>query len=510
MSTSTFKPTAPFGRTWRRLRRRPAAMQIRTIVMILAVIITLVVWIILAPSGTPGSAEGAGASEVAASAKVTPVSQASTSSRGVSSKSINVVFPIISLSSIAGRLGLAEDKEYGDQTKAIKLFVNQINNTGGINGRTINPMIVQFDPTDQASMTALCKQWTEGSPPVFAVIDAIGAWTGNNQLCLTQQGQTPLISNWTTVTNWTQLGSPYLWWTGADQAPVLQATVNWGLSSGRLSKKKTVGVLVSDQSADQTALKSYLLPDLKKAGISSKVLTIAGGTDESASASSDAQLAVESLKSQGIKDVIPILPEPALFPYLAAENGQQYYPQLLLSDYGSSIQLALGLIPTPYEKALDGQEGVTTETLGGFDDTRPEAQGGYDPGVRSCFATWHKAYPAVPKGEESFYIEEQGPVGNWCTTIRLFAQAAKSAGPNLNRRTFVTAMSKITNFPGADSPVWTFGPNKMYGPTQYQVVKIHNNVPPSSQCKLKTNHKPQGTCWVSVQPFKPLPSTSAG
>jgi hypothetical protein len=54
MSTSTFKPTAPFGRTWRRLRRRPAAMQIRTIVMILAVIITLVVWIILAPSGTPG------------------------------------------------------------------------------------------------------------------------------------------------------------------------------------------------------------------------------------------------------------------------------------------------------------------------------------------------------------------------------------------------------------------------------------------------------------------------
>ena len=265
--------------------------------------------------------------------------------------------------------------------------------------------------------------------------------------------------------------------------------------------------MVSDQSSDQTALNSYLLPDLKKAGITSKVLTIAGGTDESASTSSDAQLAVESLKSQGIKSVIPLLPEPAFFPYLAAESAQQYYPQLLLSDYGSSIELALGLIPTPYETALNGQEGVTTETLGGFDDARPEAQGGYDPGVRSCFATWHKAYPAVPQGEESYYIEEQGPVGNWCTTIRLFAEAATNAGPTLNRRTFVTAMSKITNFPGADSPIWTFGPNKMYGPTQYQVVKIHNNVPPSSQCKLKTNHKPQGTCWVSVQPFKPLPGS---
>ena len=98
-------------------------------------------------------------------------------------------------------------------------------------------------------------------------------------------------------------------------------------------------------------------------------------------------------------------------------------------------------------------------------------------------------------------------MGNWCASIKLFAQAATNAGPTLNRRTFVTAMSKITNFPGADSPIWTFGPNKMYGPTQYQVVKIHNNVPPSALCKLKTNHKPQGTCWVSVQPFKPLPAT---
>jgi hypothetical protein len=510
MSTSTFNPLAPIGRTWRRLRRRPRAMQVRTVLMILAVVVGLVLWIVMAPSGTPGSAQGAGASEVpvaAVAAAATPVSQASTSARGVSTTSINVVFPVISLSSIAGRLGLASDKEYGDQTKAIHLFVNQINQSGGIHGRKINAMIVNFDPTDQASMTALCKQWTEGSPPVFAVIDAIGTWTGNNQLCLTQQGQTPLISNWTTVTNWTQLGSPYLWWTGADQAPVLQATVDWGLSSGRLAKNKTVGVLVSDQSSDQTALNSYLLPDLKKAGITSKVLTIAGGTDESASASSDAQLAVESLKSQGIKSVFPLLPEPAFFPYLAAESAQQYYPQLLLSDYGSSIQLALGLIPTPYETALNGQEGVTTETLGGFDDARPEAQGGYDPGVRSCFATWHKAYPAVPQGEESYYIEEQGPVGNWCTTIRLFAEAATNAGPTLNRRTFVTAMSKITNFPGADSPIWTFGPNKMYGPTQYQVVKIHNNVPPSAQCKLKTNHKPQGTCWVSVQPFQPLPGS---
>ena len=67
-------------------------------------------------------------------------------------------------------------------------------------------------------------------------------------------------------------------------------------------------------------------------------------------------------------------------------------------------------------------------------------------------------------------------------------------------------MSKIKDFPGGLSPVWSFGTDKMYGPTTYTVVKIHNNVPPSSQCILKTNHKPQGTCWVVVQKSKPLPA----
>ncbi len=289
-------------------------------------------------------------------------------------------------------------------------------------------------------------------------------------------------------------------------APVLAATVQWGMSSGRLGHGKKVGVVVSDQAADQAALNGYLLPDLKKAGITPVVETVAGSTSQTATTGSDAQLAVEKFKAAGVQSVFPLIPENAFFPYIGAENSQQYYPQLLLSDYQSTVEIALGLIPVPYEQALNGQEGVTTETLGGFDDSRPESQGGYDPGVRSCFSTWHSYHPKAIPGTESFYIEEQGPIQAWCGAIRLFAQAAKNAGPSLNRRTFVTAMSKITNFPGTLSPVWSFGPNKFYGPTEYQVVKVHNNVPPSSQCKLKTNHKPQGTCWVTVQPFKPLPA----
>jgi hypothetical protein len=502
-------PLTPVGRAWRRLRRRPLAMQVRTVLIVVAVVVTLILWLALAPSGTPGGSEGAGASEVSNSAafKPTPVNQASTSSRGVTPHSINVVFPVVNINSEAGQFGFAEDKEYGQQINAIHLYVNQINAAGGINGRKINAIIAKFDPSNSASMRALCEQWTQGSPPAFAVIDGIGTWEGDNQLCVTQEGHTPMIGAWSTITDWTQLGSPYLWWTGADDAPVLKALVQWGVSSGRLGGGKKVGVVVSDQASDQAAYNYYLKGYLQAAGITPQVYTIAADLDETATTNSDAQLAVERLKAAGVQSVIPLLPENAFFPYLGAENSQQYDPQLLLSDYQSTIEVALGLIPVPYEKELNEQEGVTTETLGGFDDARPQSQGGYDPGVRSCYETWHKAHPKPIAGTTSFYIEEQGPIQAWCTSIRLFAEAATNAGKDLNRRTFVEAMSKISNFPGGLSPVWSFGPNKMYGPSTYTVVKVHNNVPPSSQCVLKTNKKPQGTCWVVIQKSKPLPTS---
>ena len=192
---------------------------------------------------------------------------------------------------------------------------------------------------------------------------------------------------------------------------------------------------------------------------------------------------------------------------LQAETAQQYYPKLLLSDYEESIESALGLIPVPYAEALNGQEGLTTETLGRH--RRRPARRARAATTPACAAAGRLAQGLSPDpaGNMSDFIEEQGPIVGWCQAIHLFATAAKNAGPDLNRRTFVTAMSKITNFPGTYSPVLSYGPDKRYGPTQYQVVRLHINSPASSQCKLPKNKVPQFTCWVTVQPFRrcPLP-----
>ena len=329
----------------------------------------------------------------------TPEGLASTSTRGVTATRINVEFPVVNLQALSSQLGFAGDVEYTEQVKAIKLYVGEINRSGGIHGRRINPIISFFDPTNAVSMRALCKTWTEGTPPVFAVLDGVGAWAGVNQLCVTQEGHTPLLSQGTATTSWTSRGSPYLWWTGPDQSVVLQALVNWGLSDGLLAGKK-VGVVVGDDAADQVALRQSLLPDLQRAGVTNPtVTTIAANPSDAAQTNSDAPLVVQHLRTAGVQSVIPLIPFNVFFPVLQAQTQQQYFPRLLLSDYQSSITSALGLLPIPYEKALDGQEGVTTYTLGGIDDPRPESAGGYDPGVRSCFATLASGLSRSPEGQ---------------------------------------------------------------------------------------------------------------
>jgi Periplasmic binding protein len=441
-----------------------------------------------------------------AGATFTPVSQASTSSRGVTATTINLALPIANLDALASTYGFAGDVEYTEQAKAIHLFVNQINDSGGINGRKINPIITSYNPANDASMQALCEDWTQGSPAIFAVLDGVGTYEGADQLCVTQQGHTPFLSQWTTVSTFTQEGSPYLWWTGPDDAALLQAIVNWGTSKGTIGGTAKLGIVAGDRASDQTALHQYLLPDLRRVHVTPVVETIPAQTSESAATSSDSTLVVEKLREAGVTSVIPLIPFNAFLPMLEAQTQQQYFPKLLLSDYEDSIESSLGLLLTPFGKALNGQEGVTTETLGGIDDPRPYSQGGYDPGVRSCWTVWHKAYPQIPKGNMNDDIEEQGPIQGWCQEIRLFAQAAKAAGRNLNRRTFVTAMSQIRNFPGGYSPILTYGPDKFYGPVQYQVVRLHINSPPSSQCRTPPRSMPpEATCWTPVESWKPLP-----
>ena len=480
-------------------------------------VVALIVVVVVAAAGSGGGGSKGTHNAVASAATTAPSQPTSTTAlfgqvdpttRGITPTSIDVVFPVANLNLLADQIGFQGDPEFPQQPQAINYFVKLINDAGGINGRQIHADIVNYDPTNAAASRAECKDWTEGSPGAFAVVDGLGIVAMDEQLCVTQEGRTPLLSAWSTVTDWTNKGSPYLWWLAPDQAAILHALVSWGQSANLIGNGTKLGIVVSDQADDQAALNNYLLPDLKSVGVTDAVVeTIPGNPSDSAATGAQAPLVVQHLKAAGVQSLIPLIPFNAFNPVLQAQTQQQYFPKLLLSDYQSSINTGLGLLPpAPYEKALDGQEGITAETLGASDDARPQTQGGYNPGTRSCYDDWHRAFPQVPPGKTSSNLEAQGPVVGWCQAIRLFAAAATKAGPNLNRRTFVQAMAQIQGFNGTWYPTLSYGPDKFYGPTQYEVVRLHTNDPKNNACPLTYNGIPQGTCWQVVQPFQDLPA----
>ena len=93
----------------------------------------------------------------------------------------------------------------------------------------------------------------------FAIFDGVGTFTGDDRLCVTQLGHTPVLSQWTTVSNFTQEGSPYLWWRGPDAAAVLPALLDRGKGQGSIGGKANLGIIAGDRASDQAALQHDLL-----------------------------------------------------------------------------------------------------------------------------------------------------------------------------------------------------------------------------------------------------------
>ena len=114
--------------------------------------------------------------------------------------------------------------------------------------------------------------------------------------------------------------------------------------------------------------------------------------------------------------------------------------------------MALGLIPVPYETGA-GRAGGRHDRDARRLRRRPAREPGRLRPGRALAATRlaHGLPQAVP-GTSELLHRGAGAHSGWCGAIRLFATAAKNAGKDLNRRTFVEAMSKITNFPGTLLP----------------------------------------------------------
>jgi hypothetical protein len=460
-------------------------------------------------AGGPSATTGTGSSTSTSS----PTGPLQALGHGVTASTVKVVFPWPNLGALGSVIGLYGSSE--DDTLSINAAVDAINNAGGINGRQIAPEIVGFNPLDDTSMRADCLQWTQDQH-VFAVVDA-ESWHDDEQLCITQENHTPLISMWTTVNQWTQEGSPNLWWTGPSVNDILSNLVAWGVGAHYLSPTTPVGVVAADREGDTLSTQA-LDGDLGSVGIKPAVQgSMHYDLADSAQAILQATDIVSQLEAKHVETIIPLLPYTDFLYFVEAAQQQGYFPRWLLSDYEYEDEAALGLIDPsssgPYAKELNNAINPTFYDLGNCDCGKALPIG-YDPFGSRCNANFYQYSGAAWRKEDeqengnnwSGNIETTGTAMTWCTNIDIFATAARAVPPNqLTQANFDAAMANISGFQGQLSPSYSFSATRHAGPDEYRVVEEHVNS--DNKCPLKVTGATQGDCWLILQDFQPEATT---
>jgi hypothetical protein len=453
--------------------------------------------------GAPGSSSTAGGPASSASGPLLNLGH------GVGSTSIRVVFPWPNVGAVASVIGIYGSSE--DPTLSITAAVNAINAAGGINGRTISPEIVQFNPLDDAAMRADCIKWTQDQQ-VFAVVDS-NAWHDDHQLCITQENHTPLISSWTTVPDWTNRGNPNLWWTGPDAAEVLDNLVAWAVGQHQLGPAVKFGVVSADREGDNLAV-GYLGRSLAREGLkASDSGSMHFALADAATAQLQARNLVTRFRAAGITTVIPLLPYTDFLYFVEAAKEQNWVPHWLLSDYEQQPLTALGLIDPssggPYAQELDNTVNPTFLDLGNCDCSQPLPIG-YNSFGQQCqdnFAkysgpAWAKEDKQQTGNDWSGYIETTGTAMTWCQNIDLFAAAARAVPPNqLTQANFDQAMMKLSHFTDQLAPDLSYSASRRAGPHEFRVVQEHVNG--DGKCPKKVTGHSQGDCWLIQQDFQP-------
>jgi ABC-type branched-subunit amino acid transport system substrate-binding protein len=417
---------------------------------------------------------------------------------GVTATSIDVVIPIPKLGAVQQAFNFGSNFSSEDAMQSVNAYVDWINKNGGINCRQIKKITPTYDPTQDTSMRSLCKQYTVDTP-AFAFIDVLGSWHDAEQLCVSQEEHTPLISPWTSTTSFLRQGAPNLWWTGPDLCNVLRNLVSWAVSSGTLTKKTKFGVVYTTSAADTQGYNECLKPALAKAGLKARdtaQLTYSTSPNQSVS---QAPVYASRFHGEGITAVIPMTPFFQFVAWIQGEQAQHYTPRLLLSDYDSMFQIALGLVgesgsgnqaaPTPYTAQLQNQQGPTYFVLGN-NDFAPYASSLGD----TCNKIWLHYYPNDSSKGSNKNIEATGTAMTTCQNLMLFKAAATAAGNGLTRASFDANMAKLANFGGGVIPNFRFGPGDAAGPHQQRIVAVHDNT--DDACPKKLDKGNQGNCWL--------------
>ena len=430
------------------------------------------------------SGQGGGTGGTSAGGKGGPLTA---SDRGVTATSVKVVFPYFDFTQVGRLTGTAAPIE--NQEYAIKAYVEYVNANGGIGGRKIDPTIVEFNPLNNADMRAKCIKWADDDK-VFAVVDS-EAWHSGHQLCLTEEKDTPLVTSYTTVKDWTDRGAPYLWWTAPTAEDIIEHWVLWAKERNLLDNVK-IGVVLPDREEDKM-FKRLVQKALSNVRVSAHFEEVPNDN----SAASAAMPGVIQRMKLNAERVFMLLPFTHFKIWLTNAESQAYFPHYLFSDMAQTMIVAETLLASQHPRSVDKGIGPTYARLGEKRDGA--GRWSYDASEKLCADIWQKAYPSAQP------MFKGGVAARWCQNIFVFVEAARRAtaanGGALTRRNWAEAMATIQGYDGAMAPALSWAPGDYAGPTKMKIAEVSTD---PGRCAREVNDRDTGGCLIEREAYGPI------
>jgi len=387
--------------------------------------------------------------------------------RGVTAEAIKVGFTIVDYSAIADFV----DFQRGDQERVAQTLVDWINDEGGILGRRIEPVFVEYPPVPgmEPNPLSVCTRLTEDEE-VFAVLGVFVDFTGDGQLCVARDHETIHIGHLIQQA-WIDEAPPGLMLT---PSPTVEGTFELLLrlleAEGTLDGR-TVAVLADDDS--QARVDSLIVPALEDAGVelgSTAILTITGTDNTAAQGQLDGFL--ERWKEEGV-DTVFMSGLTASAKQWVEKVKAELPDALLISDSPSVVQqgqdlVEAGVDPNPY-----------TGTITADTQSREERWAEPGPLLQACIDAYEERTGETVLGPAEAEVDENGKtielyvaLEDFCDELYLLKLIAEAAGADLTNETWTEAVHGLGRFEMPTAALASLCEGKYSAPDQYALKEF--------------------------------------
>lgn len=355
---------------------------------------------------------------------------------GVTEDSIKVGVTFVDLDA----LGDIANLDHGDYVGAYQVLFDQINAEGGINGRTIEPIVVGVNPVGTAPAEAACVELAQDEQ-VFLVM---GFLSGEAVLCPLETHQTAVIGGEMTPQRLERARAP--WYTAepsADlEADAIRALAEAGELDGNLA--------VFGGTAEEQQIEEVVLPLLDELGIEPvETAVVTAPPDDITAVNAEVGVFAERFAASGVDQVL-ITGQSGLT-WAGGVESTDYRPELRITNYNSIQAFA----NDPAGRDLSILDGTVAGNL-----YSPSQRIWELPAMQECIGVLEEAGVEVP--EPDSLPEDAGALYqagiSACRDVALFRALLEAAGEDLDYGSLAAAVDGLeVDLPTQPDPV-TYGP----------------------------------------------------